>query len=113
MNFYFVNLIRMDSPDVPVFGIDKVLSYFKDSVPEKDWEELEKCCFKREEEKCIEYCKKNPFLRYYSEWQKINSRNKAEAEKYLKGLKAGAFFSGMIPGLDIGMEYFYRNKFKE
>lgn len=31
----------------------------------------------------------------------------------MKKLKAGAFFSGMIPGLDIGMEYYYKYLFKE
>ena len=31
----------------------------------------------------------------------------------MKGLKACAFFSGMIPGVDIGMEYFYKKKFKK
>ena len=31
----------------------------------------------------------------------------------MKGLKACAFFSGMVPGVDIGMEYFYKKKFKK
>ena len=30
----------------------------------------------------------------------------------MKKLKAGAFFSGMIPGLDIGMEYLFKEKLK-
>ena len=112
VKFFFVNLVRNYSLDVPVFGIDKVLAFFSETVPNENWEILEKYCFQRDEKKCKEYCLKNPFLRYYSEFEKINTRNKAEAKDYLKGLKAGAFFTGMIPGLDIGMEYFYKNKFK-
>ena len=46
-------------------------------------------------------------------FDKIQLRNKEEALDFLKGLKAGAFFSGWVPGLDIGMEYYYRYKFKE
>ena len=61
----------------------------------------------------IKYCLNNPFLKYYSNFQIIKEINKKKALNYLKGLKAGAFFSGMIPGLDIGMEYFYRNLFKK
>ena len=59
------------------------------------------------------FAKKNLFLKYYSDFESINTRNKQEALKYLKGLKAGAFFSGWVPGLDIGMEYYYRHLFKE
>ena len=33
--------------------------------------------------------------------------------RYLKGLKAGAFFSGLVPGVDIGMEYYYRHLFEK
>ena len=58
-------------------------------------------------------CQKNLFLKYYSDFESINTRNKQEALKYLKGLKAGAFFSGWVPGLDIGMEYYYRHLFKK
>ena len=113
VNFYFVNLVKNYSLDVPVFGIDKLLAFFSETVSKENWDNLEKFCFRRDEEKCKEYCLNNPFLRYYSEFEKINTRNKGEANEYLKGLKAGAFFSGMIPVLDIGMEYFYKNKFKE
>jgi len=113
VKFYFVNLVTNLSLDVPAFGIDKVLSFFSETIPNENWENLEKCCFHRDENKCKEYCLNNPFLRYYSEFEKINTRNKAEARNYLDGLKSGAFFSGMIPGLDIGMEYFYKFKFKE
>ena len=31
----------------------------------------------------------------------------------MKRLEAGAFFSGMVPGLDIGMEYYYRSLFQQ
>jgi hypothetical protein len=51
-------------------------------------------------------------LRYYSELDNLNKINLEEAERYLKSLKAGAFFSGIIPGLDIGMEYYYKYLFK-
>ena len=112
VHFFFVNLIRNDSLDVPVFGIDEVLSFFSKTVPKEDWEGLEKACYENNELKCKEYCKKNPFLKNYSELEKLNIRNQEEAKEYMKGLKACAFFSGMIPGVDIGMEYFYKNKFK-
>ena len=56
---------------------------------------------------------KNPFLKNYSEFRKLNIRNQEEAKEYIKGLKACVFFSRMIPGIDIGMEYFYKNKFKK
>ena len=112
VKFYYVNLIPNYSLNVPVFGIDKLLSFFSESVSEEDWDDLEQYCFQRDESKCKEYCKNNPFLKYYSEFEKINKINQNEADEYLSGLKAGAFFSGMLPGVDIGMEYFYKNKFK-
>ena len=112
VKFFFVNLKTNISLNIPVFGIDKVLSFFTQSVPKEDWDALEHSCFKNDEKTCLEYCKKNPFLKNYSELENLNFRNKIEAEKYLKSLKAGAFFSGIIPGLDIGMEYLYRSQFK-
>ena len=112
VHFYFVNLVRNDSLEVPVFGIDKVLSFFTKTVTEDDWKGLKQSCFERDESKCKEYCEKNPFLKNYSEFETLNIRNQAEAKEYLKDLKAGAFFSGMIPGFDIYMEYFYKYKFK-
>ena len=45
--------------------------------------------------------------------ENLNKRNHDEAEQYLKNLKSGDFFSGMVPGLDIGMEYYYKYLFKE
>ena len=115
IKFYFVNLCRNLSydPPLPPFGLEQVISFFTKSVSKEDWEKLENSCFKNEEENCINLCKNNSFLKAYSEFNKIQLRNKEEALDFLKGLKAGAFFSGMLPGLDIGMEYFYRKKFKE
>jgi hypothetical protein len=51
-----VNLIRNYSLDVPVFGIEEILSFFTKTVPKKDWEELEKACYENDEPKCKEYC---------------------------------------------------------
>ena len=110
---YFVNLVRDYTKDIPPFGIKQFLKYFTESVSTEDWEKLEISCFKNEEENCKKYCKKNPFLKYYSDFEKIKTRNKDEALEYLKGLKAGAFFSGMVPGVDIGMDYYYRKIFKD
>ena len=115
IKFYFVNLRRNLSydPPLPPFGLEQVISFFTKSVSKEDWEKLENSCFKNEEENCINLCKNNSFLKAYSEFNKIQLRNKEEALNFLKGLKAGAFFSGMLPGVDILMEYFYRKKFKE
>ena len=114
VKFFFVNLVRIDSlyPPVPVFGIDKVLSFFINSVPEEDWKGLEESCFKEDEENCMKYCKKNPFL-LNVDFEKINIRNREEANSFLKYLKVEAIFSGIIPGVDIGMEYLYRYLFKK
>lgn len=114
IKFYFVNLRRdlMSDPPNPPFGIDKVLSFFTQSVSKEDWENLEINCYRNEEENCENLCKNNAFLKAYADFDIIQSRNKNEALNYLKSLKAGAFFSGMVPGLDIGMEYFYRHLFK-
>ena len=112
VKIYYVNLVRDYDNELPPFGVDKLMSFFTKSVPIKDWEGLEKSCFLNEEENCKKYCEKNPFLKAYSDFEKLKVRNKGEALDYLKGLKAAAFFSGWIPGVDIGMEYFYRKKFK-
>ena len=113
VKIYYVNLVKNYSfePPVPIFGIDKVLSFFSELVPQDQWQDLDNSCSRKEEQKCKEYCKKNPFLIKYSEFEEVNERNKEQAMNYLKGLKTGAFFSGMVPGLDIGMEYFYKYKF--
>ena len=113
VRIYFVNLVRDMATNVPPFGITKFLKFFTESVSRQDWEKLEMSCLKNEEENCKNYCLSNPFLKYYSDFEKIKSRNKDVALEYLKGLKAGAFFSGMVPGLDIGMEYYYRKIFKD
>ena len=115
VKFFFVNLVRIESedPPVPVFGTDKILSYFLEKVPKKDWDALELACYTRDEKKCKELLKKNIFLRYYSEFENLNLRNQEKAKKYLKNLKLSAFFSGMIPGVDIGMEYYYKYLFKK
>ena len=115
VKFEFVNLIiRKETQNpIPVFGIDKVLSYFKESIPMNIWEELIKSCLAEDENKCKEYCSNNPLLKKYSEFTKIRENNINEAKVYLRKLKASAFFSGIIPGFDIGMEYFYKYQFKK
>ena len=113
VKFYFVNLVRNYISDVPIFGIDKVLSFFTESVPIKDWEQLTKACFLRDEKLCKEFCEKNPFLKYYSDFNKLKERNRKEAENFLFWLKGSAFFSGMITGVYIGFEYYYKNLFKK
>ena len=115
IKIYYVNLKRDYSfkPPVPVLGIDKVLSYFTELVTDREWEDLKNSCIQKDYEKCKEYCQKNHFLKNYSNLEDINKKNQIEATNYLKGLKAGAFFSGMIPGLDIGMEYFYKYTFEK
>ena len=113
IKFFFVNLVEDLELENPIFGVDKIISFFTESVSEDDWDDLEESCKKNDEEKCKIICKKNPFLKYYSDFESINTRSKQEALKYLKGLKAGAFFSGWVPGLDIGMEYYYRHLFKK
>lgn len=113
MNINFVNLVRDNTNEipVPVFGIDKVLSYFKNSIKEEEWNELKKVCKMRNEKKCKELCENIPYLRMCSDFIKLNKKNKEEAENYLKGLKTKAFFSGMVPLFDMGFEYIYRYKF--
>ena len=115
VKIFFVNLIMDESsdPPVPAFGIDKVLLSFSELISEKDWDELESACYSMDELKCKELLKKNRFLSSYSEMENLNIRNKNEAKEYLKKLKTGAFFSGMVPIFDIGMEYLYKFLFKK
>lgn len=98
LKIYYVNLVKYTSSltgkIIPIFGIDKVLSYFKNLVSEKDWENLENSCKNRDSVECKKYCDGNPFMYFYSDPKKINERNKAEALDYLKKLKAGAIFTG-------------------
>ena len=98
---------------LPIFGINNVLSYLSGYVKEDKWNELKKACNEKNEKKCKELLKDNIFLTYYSEFENLKKRNQGEAEEYLIRLKVGACFSGMVPGLDIGMEYYYRNLFKQ
>ena len=107
---FFVNLVR--KANNPIFGIDKVLSSFSELVPKKDWNDLESACKENDEEKCIVLIKRNLFLKHFSELDNLNKKNQEEAQRYLKKLRIGAIFSGMIPGVDIGMEYLYKYKFK-
>ena len=111
---FYVNLVRMENEiPVPVFGIDKVLSYLSELVPEQNWVDLKKACDNRNEKECKELHKNNVPSKYYSEFENLKKINQEVAKDYLKRLKAGAFFSGMIPGLDIGLEYYYKYLFKQ
>ena len=113
VHIYFVNLVKTKTSGLKPFGLDKVLSFFTKNVTQEDWQNLKKSCKKCDEENCKKYCKNNPFLKVYSEFNELNARNKTESLRYLKGLKAGAFFSGLVPGVDIGMEYYYRYLFEK
>ena len=115
INITYVNLVEIKEKHdtVPIFGINKIFSYLSKLVPENNWNDLKTACDKRDKEGCKKLLQENIFLRYYSEFENLKNRNKEEAKNYLKGLKAGAFFSGMVPGLDIGMEYLYKSLFKE
>ena len=115
VRFYYVNLAReyTQENELPIFGIDKIMSFFQESVSKEEWNNLDVNCYLCDEKNCKKCCENNPFLRNYTDFEKINTRNKKEAKEYLKGLQAGAFFSGWIPALDIGMEYYYRKIFKE
>ena len=112
IHFYFVNLIEDYSLKVPVFGIDEVFAFFKNLVSEKSWQDLKQTCKIRDAEKCKELCKNNPFLKKFSDIDKLNENNKIEANKYLKKLKITTFFTGAIPFLDMLSETGYRYLFK-
>ena len=113
VHIYFVNLVKIKTSPLKPFGLDKVISFFTKNVTQENWKNLKKSCDEGNEENCKKYCKNNPFLKVYSEFNELNARNKAESLRYLKGLKAGAFFSGWVPGVDIGMEYYYRYLFEK
>ena len=113
VKIYYVNSVINYSKEIPAFGIDELLSFFQKLVPEENWKELEESCLKKDAEKCKEYCRNNFFLKNYSQFDLIKERNRKIALNYLYQLRAGAFFSGFVPGLDIGMEYLYRHLFKE
>ena len=111
----YVNLVKKKRKfdTLPIFGINKILTHLSKLVPEDNWEKLKEACKNKKKDKCKELLKANIFLKYYSDFEKLQKRNEGEAEKYLKRLEAGAFFSGMVPGLDIGMEYYYRSLFQQ
>ena len=114
IKIFFINLI--DDPireNNPAFGINEVLSSFKELVPNENWEKLEKSCYNKNLKEYEEYCKKNIFLKNYFDFEIIKKKNKEIAENYLFKLETGAFFTGILPGADIGMEYYYRNLFKD
>ena len=115
VKIFFVNLVRVNSQrnPIPIFGIRELLSFFTQSVPLMNWEELKRSCLNEDESSCLNYSSTNPFLKGYSNFKKIKKRNKEEALKYLNKLKIASFFSGIFPFVDCGMEYLYRNIFKE
>jgi hypothetical protein len=115
VEFKYVNLVRKDESEIPipVFGIDNITSFFTNKVDAKFWQELKEKCENNDEKGCMELCQQNPFLKSMKNFNDLNEENKNKALNYLKGLKAGSFFSGWIPFFDMGMEYYYRHKFKE
>ena len=112
IKFNYVNFLGEDYLNLSPFGMDKLLDFFIKAVPKNNWEQLKYYCEINDEENCRYLCENNFYLKSYSEFEIINERNKNEALNYLKGLKAGAFFSGWLPIFDIGFEYFYRHLFK-
>lgn len=110
---FFINSVRKISNKVPVFGIDKVLSYFTYLVPKNNWDDLLECCNKRDDEKYKTCCKDNIFMNSFKEFDKIKERNKKKALNYLDNLQKKALFTGSIPIIDIGFEYYYRYLFTE
>ena len=108
-----MNLVENLSNNVPVFGIDEVLSFFQKYVKEEDWTKLLEYCKKKDTDNCSKYCKNNPFLQPYSDLNSINERNKREALYYLKELKFGSFFSGLIPLANIGFHLWLKHLFKK
>ena len=112
IHYYFVNLVEDKSLNVPPFGIDEVFSFFKNSVSEKEWQELRQNCHNKNEEECMKLCMKNPYLKKFSNFDKINERNKNEAQRYLHKVQFLTFFTGAIPFVDMLSENRYRELFK-
>ena len=112
IHYYFINLVENKSLNVPAFGIDEVFAFFKNSVSEKEWQELKLNCHYKNEERCLELCNKNPYLKKFTNFDKINERNKTEASRYLNKLKVTTFFTGIIPFVDMLSETRYRSSFK-
>ena len=114
VKIYFVNLVQGNNEyPVPIFGIDKVLSFFNELIPKENWEGLKESCLKQNVEKCIKYCQSNLFLKNYSQFEIIKERNRVKALNYLNELRTGAFLTGLLPLADLGMEYLYRHLFTE
>ena len=91
IKFYFINLIRDESLETPLFGIDKVLSFFPKAVSNEDWDILKKNCLDKNEVNCRNICLKNLYLNSYSEFGTLNIRNKNVALEYINS--SSAFFS--------------------
>ena len=104
--FYYIN-------KEPLFGFDKLLSFFTEVVPKEDWDKLEESCRKNDSENCKKLWQRNFYLKSYGDFDDIKDRNKKEALDYLTTLKVGAVLTGWIPIGDIAFEYFYRKKFIE
>ena len=87
MNINFVNLLRDNTNEipVPVFGIDKVLSYFKNSIKKEEWNELRKVCKMGDEKKCKELCENIPYLRMCSDFIKLNKKIYKSVQQFAFG----------------------------
>jgi GTPase Era involved in 16S rRNA processing len=103
---YYINI-------EPLFGFDKLLSFFTEAVPKEDWDKLEESCRKNDSENCKKLWQRNFYLKSYGDFDDIKDRNKKEALDYLTTLKVGAVLTGWIPIGDIAFESFYRKKFIE
>ena len=104
--FYYIN-------KEPLFGFDKLLSFFTEVVPKEDWDKLEESCRKNDSENCKKLWQRNFYLKSYGDFDDIKDRIKKEALDYLTTLKVGAVLTGWIPIGDIAFESFYRKKFIE
>ena len=115
VEFKYVNLVRNDELEnpLPAFGIDSITSFFTEKVDAEFWQNLKEKCKNNDEKECMNLCQQNPFLNSIKDFNDMNEEIKNKALNYLKGLKIGAFFSGWIPFIDMGFEYYYRYKFKE
>jgi len=83
VRFYYVNLAReyTQENELPIFGIDKIMSFFQESVSKEEWNNLDVNCYLCDEKNCKKCCENNPFLRNYTDFEKINTRNKKEAKE--------------------------------
>ena len=113
IHFYFVNLVEDFSLKVPIFGINDVLSYFKNSVSDEDWKALKENCERNDFENCKELCRRNPFLKKFAKIDLINETNKYKALDYLENLKLTSYFTSIIPLVDMISEQGFKNSFKK